>query len=186
MPEVTKDYGKVNEILKKGGVVVLKTDTLYGIIANALDKKTVERVYKIKGRRPDKPFIILVPSVDDIKRYFDVEISNKERELLEKRGITVVLNLRDRRKHRYLHRGTGTLAFRIPSKDKLIELLKKTGFPVVAPSANPEGKKPAVDINEAIRYFGDKIDLYVDEEKAEGKASPIVKVEDGKVIYLRR
>jgi len=115
MPEVTKDYGKVNEILKKGGVVVLKTDTLYGIIAN---------------------------------------------ELLEKRGITVVLNLRDRRKHRYLHRGTGTLAFRIPSKDKLIELLKKTGFPVVAPSANPEGKKPAVDINEAIRYFGDKIDLY--------------------------
>ncbi len=186
MPEITKDYSRAKEVIKKGGVVILKTDTLYGIIANALDRKAVKRVYKIKGRRPDKPFIILVPSVEDIKRFFDVEISDKEREFLEKKGITVVLNLRDRRKHRYLHRGTGTLAFRIPSKNKLIELLREIGFPVIAPSANPEGEKPAVDINEAIRYFGDKIDLYVNEGKVEGKASPIVKVENGKVVYLRR
>ncbi len=186
MPKITKNYKDAAEILKKGGAVVLKTDTLYGILANALNKKTVDRVYKIKKRQPDKPFIILVSSVEQIERFFEVEINEKEREILEKRGITVVLKLKDRRKLRYLHRGTGTLAFRIPAKNKLVKLIEEVGYPLIAPSANPEGKKPAEDVEEAVGYFGDKIDLYVDEGKVKGKASPIVKVENGKVVYLRR
>ncbi len=186
MPKITKDYKKAAEVLKKGGIVILKTDTLYGILANATDKNLVKKVYKIKGRDPKKPFIILVPSVDFIKQFFEVAITEKEKELLEKKGITVVLNLKDKRKLRYLHRGTGTLAFRIPAKEKLIKLIKEVGFPLIAPSANPEGEQPAENVKKAIEYFGDKVDLFVDEGKAVGKPSPIVKVENGKVQYLRK
>ena len=64
----------------------------------------------------------------------------------------------------YLHLGTKTLAFRLPKSAKLQALLKKTG-PLVAPSANPEGKKPAETIAEAKDYFGDKVGMYVSASK---------------------
>lgn len=186
MPLITQTLEDITSFLKEGKLAVIKTDTLYGIVANALDKEAVERLYKIKKRTPTKPFLLLVPSVDFIKKFFDVEISKKERELLEKEGITVILTLKNPDKYKYLHRGTGTLAFRIPAKQNLKDFIKNLGFPIVAPSANPEGKKPAEDIKQAIDYFGDLIDIYVDEGRAKGKPSPIVKVENNKVIYIRK
>ncbi len=186
MPYITKDLKDAYQILRSGKIGVIKTDTLYGIVANALDKDAVEKIYKIKGRTPSKPLLMLVPSVDFIKKFFDVEISDKEKQLLQKEGITVILNLKSPQNFHYLHRGTDTLAFRIPAKPDLKAFIQELGFPVVAPSANPEGRKPAETIQEAVSYFGDQIDIYVDEGVAKGKPSPIVKVKDNEIIYLRR
>ncbi len=136
-------------ILKSGGIGVMPTDTIYGLLGSALDKKTVERIYQVRGRRPDKPLIILIGSLEDLK-LFGIKPKDKTLEILKKYWpgqLSVVLPCAGK-KFKYLHRGTKTLAFRWPKNKWLQNLLKKTG-PLVAPSANPEGRTPAINIIEA-------------------------------------
>ncbi|WP_297473326.1 L-threonylcarbamoyladenylate synthase [Persephonella sp.] len=181
MIKIKKDFDKAVEVIKKGGVIVAPTDTLYGLLADALNKKAVERVYSLKKRSPDKPLIILIPSIDYLS-IFGIKPSSVEEKLLERKGITVVMDIQDS-KYEYLHRGKSSLAFRIPDYKPLIEFIRKVEKPLVAPSANPEGKPPPEDIKKAVEYFGDKVDLYVDKGKKKGLPSTIVKVnKDIKII----
>ncbi|MDO8686599.1 MAG: Sua5/YciO/YrdC/YwlC family protein, partial [Candidatus Berkelbacteria bacterium] len=85
----------------------------------------------------------------------------------------------------YLHRGTKTLAFRIPALEELRDLLIKTG-PLIAPSANLEAKPPSKTIFEAKEYFGDLVDLYIDGGSLDTKASKVVSLhKDGSETILR-
>jgi L-threonylcarbamoyladenylate synthase len=182
MSRIEKDFSKAVKILKKGGVIVAPTDTIYGILADALNEEAVNRIYALKERSPEKPFIILIPDVDYLS-FFGIKPSEKEKKVLEKRGVTVILDLPDER-FEYLHRGKKSLAFRIPDYEELVKFIKKVGKPLVAPSANPEGKKPAENIKEAVDYFQDKIDIYIDKGELKGKPSTIVKF-NGELKILR-
>jgi len=85
----------------------------------------------------------------------------------------------------YLHRGTKTLAFRVPAHASLRELLVKVG-PLIAPSANAEALPPAKSISEAKKYFGNLVDLYLDGDLVTSKASKVIKLhKDGSVAVLR-
>lgn len=153
---------KIIKILQSDGVGILPTDTLYGIVASAFSKKAVERIYKIKGRDENKPFIILISSVKDLEK-FSIDFNVHLLEKFWPGKFSVLLPFKNKlsiNKFKYLHRGTNELAFRLPNKKTLRELLKKTG-PLVAPSANPQGLNPANNIKEAKEYFGDKVDFYV-------------------------
>lgn len=134
---------KITHILKNGGIGILATETLYGLVGSALSKKAVERIYKLKKRTPSKPFIILISNLNDLN-HFNIKINNSIKKFLQKiwpNPVSIILLCHDN-KFEYLHRGTNTLAFRIPDKPDLLELLKQTG-PLVAPSANPEGLSSA-------------------------------------------
>jgi len=88
-------------------------------------------------------------------------------------------------KFAYLHRGTNSLAFRLPAKPELIETLKQTG-PLVAPSANPEGMPPAKTIRKAKAYFGDAADFYYDKGKLTSLPSTLIAVSEGAITVKRR
>ncbi len=172
--------------LRRGGVLVAPTDTLYGVLGNALSRSTVARIERIKGRSREKPFIILLGSVRNLGR-FGVSPSVSERKILDRLWpgkVSVVFQCRGER-FRYLHRGTKTLAFRVPKKKMLTVFLKHVG-PLVAPSANPEGKRPARSIREARNYFGEKVDLYIPGGTLRGKPSTIIMMHSGKVKVLRK
>jgi len=64
---------KIIKILKEGGIGVLPTDTIYGLVGSALNKETVEMIYKIRKREKTKPFIILISSPKDLK-IFEIKI----------------------------------------------------------------------------------------------------------------
>ncbi|WP_333784161.1 L-threonylcarbamoyladenylate synthase [Thermocrinis sp.] len=179
----TKDISKVVKVLEKGGIVCAPTDTIYGLLADATNKEAVERLYEI--RRPSgRPFIVLLPDISYVLK-FDVLITKLSIALLSI-GVTVIFPKRTTIPT-YLTRWRKSIAFRVPAQGVFIKnLLKKFGKPLVAPSANPEGLKPASDIKEAMEYFGDKIDLYVKGAKLTGKPSTIVKLISKKAIKIIR
>jgi len=181
----------ITKNLKRGGIGVLPTDTMYGIVGRALNKKTVERIYVLRKRNPKKPMIILIAHVGDVAR-FGVALDAQTKKILDHvwpGKVSVVLpqsvgNKKLVKKFRYLHRGTRSLAFRLPEPAWLRALLLKTG-PLVAPSANFEGRPPARTVKEAKRYFGDKVQFYVDIGRLASKPSTLVAAERGIIRVLR-
>ncbi|RJQ28552.1 threonylcarbamoyl-AMP synthase [Candidatus Parcubacteria bacterium] len=183
---------EVIETLKRGGVAVIPTDTIYGIVGSALQPATVRRIYKLRKRNPKKPMIVLISSVADLK-LFGAKVDSITRRILRKiwpGKVSVILSLVRSQKSkvmslRYLHRGTNTLAFRMPKPHLLQNLLKKVG-PLVTPSANWEGKLPAKTVREAKRYFKNKVDFYIDGGKLKSLPSTLVIIHDKRVKVLRK
>lgn len=182
---------KVGHLLKSGGVGVIPTDTIYGIVGSALKKDTVERIYKLRSRSPKKPMIVLIGSVSDLKK-FGVRIDTDTKKIISElwaknNPVSVILPVRGKgyaSRFFYLHRGKGSIAFRLPAKKSLREFLKKIG-PLVAPSANLEGEPPAKTIREAKKYFGNRVDFYVDGGETYSKPSRLIKIQKGEIKVLR-
>ena len=173
---MNSDLNFAKASLKRGDIGVLKTDTIYGLVGSALSEKTVKRIYTVRKRNPKKPFIILISSLRDL-RLFGIIPSPRVRAVLKRvwpGPVSVILPCEN--KHfSYLHRGTNSLAFRMPKKAALRQLLKATG-PLVAPSANPEGLPSANSVREAYAYFGGAIDFYVNSGNKKGTPSTIIEI----------
>lgn len=166
---------------------VIPTDTIYGIVTSALDPDLVEKIYKLKKRNTDKPFIILISSISDLEK-FDIKLTEIQKEFLEKNWpnpLSVLLPSAGD-KWKYLHRGSNCLAFRLPKDEELIELLEEFG-PLVAPSANIEGEKPAETIDQAKEYFGNFVNFYIDRGTIKGEPSTLISLnEDATFTVLRQ
>ena len=171
------------ECLQKGGVAILRTDTLYGLVARIDDEQAVEKIYELKGRDYDKPCIVLIPDASHVPAHPD--IINR---LTEKyKGIPTSILVPKSTEPRWITRSQDFVAYRIPQDANLRSLLRQTG-PLIAPSANPQGLPPAKNIQEAQKYFGQSVDVYLDggEVSSEIVASQLIQVNtDGSEIKLR-
>ncbi len=169
-------------LLKLNQIAIIRTDTLYGLVARISDKEAVEKVYQLKSRDFTKQCIVLVPNkeaigvhgylVDDISKNYNGAVTVVVPKTSEPEWIT---------------RGGDTVAYRIPKSKELQELLLETG-PLIAPSANPQGFPPARTIAEAKAYFGDRVDIYKDsgEVPVEMLPSTLIEVmENGEQVVLR-
>lgn len=143
--------------------------------------------------------IILIGDVRDLAR-FGVRPSATEKKILARLWpgkVSVILPLAQSasgkhartcdyiKKFSYLHRGTKALAFRLPEPKWLRAFLRKTG-PLVAPSANTEGRPPALTVAEAKKYFGDRVKFYVDAGRRVSKPSTLVGIRNGQLTVLRK
>jgi len=134
--------------LKRGGLVIYPTDTLYGLGCNALDKSAVERLSKAKRRPASNPLPIAVNGIEMMKQY--AEISDTAERLVKAflpGALTVVLkkkNLPD-----ILTAGLPEVGIRIPKSDIALRLVELLGVPITATSANISGNAPPVSAEEA-------------------------------------
>ena len=170
--------------LGSGGLAVARTDTVYGILASAGSQAAVERIYQIKGRDSHKALIVLVASPSDIPG-LTPELLKQYQSLSTERPTSLIVAKTNQPD--WLTRGGDSLAYRLPALKELRQLIEATG-PLVAPSANPQSLPTADNIDRAIEYFGDKIDIYVDggQVPAETKPSQLVKIVDEQISFLRR
>jgi L-threonylcarbamoyladenylate synthase len=162
--------------IKSGAIGVMPTDTIYGLVGGAFSQKAVARIYRLRRRPPNKPFIVLISSILDLRK-FGIRLSKRQNYFLKKvwpGPVSVILSCPSK-KFFYLHRGKNSIAFRLPKKKWLRRFLKKTG-PVVAPSANIAGLPPAETITEAKKYFGDKVDFYLNGGKLANLPSVLVEI----------
>lgn len=149
---------EVAKIIKDGGVVISPTDTVYGILANVFNADAVFRIYKIKGREKDKPFLILLENEKDLKLFSDMPIP----EIVKKNipgELTFIMPLAKNLKYNFDFLKS-TVAIRIPKDDYMRLILKETP-PIVAPSANLSGEGVIYDGDKIVEIFKDKVDLIV-------------------------
>lgn len=149
---------EVAKIIKDGGVVISPTDTVYGILANVFNADAVCRIYKIKGREKDKPFLILLENEKDLKLFSDMPIP----EIVKKNipgELTFIMPLAKNLKYNFDFLKS-TVAIRIPKDDYMRLILKETP-PIVAPSANLSGEGVIYDGNKIVEIFKYKVDLIV-------------------------
>ncbi|MGM0438886.1 MAG: L-threonylcarbamoyladenylate synthase [Patescibacteria group bacterium] len=171
---------EVVECIQSNEIGIIPTDTIYGVVASALSPRIVEKVYTVKERDRKKPMIVLVGAERDITDYFSIDYPKKLDKVWPAK-LSVILPCK---KFPHIHRGNKTIAFRVPDKKDLRELLIKTG-PIVAPSANPQGREPANNIRQAKKYFGEEVDFYVDQGTKKSKPSTLVNYNKGEFEILR-
>lgn len=178
--------------LKNSGVGVMPTDTIYGLVGQALKPKTVERIYRLKKRRGDVPFIIIISDIEDLK-LFDIKPTPPVKNILNKlwpNPVSIILPLSTKnkdqiKKFRYLHRGKNSLSFRLPKNKKIQNLIKQTG-PLIATSANIHGEPPAETISKAKKYFDKNVDFYLNAGKLKSPPSTLISICGAKTEVIRQ
>ncbi len=172
---------EVAGLIKQGKVGVIPTDTVYGLCAKASDVQAVKKMYDLKARE-NKPGTLIAADIDQlvvlgIKRRYLTPVEN-----YWPSAISIVIPTGFTLDH--LHLGKMSLAIRIPGSHKLQNLLKQTG-PLITTSANMPGEPPAKTIDQAQKYFGDKVDFYGDGGTLNGQSSTIIQVIDDAVTVIR-
>lgn len=147
------------EILKAGGLVAFPTETVYGLGANALDEVAAGKVYTAKGRPSDNPMIVHIARASDIGQLTPI-LTSKVIRLIDcfwPGPLTLVLPKSDH-VPKVTTGGLDTVAIRMPDDPVAIELIKKAGFPVAAPSANLSGKPSPTKGSHVVADLEGKID----------------------------
>lgn len=176
------DFEIITSALRSGGIAVVRTDTIYGIIACADNERAVEKVYKAKQRDLTKQCIVLLADSADVPLYADIIDHYSAHSDIPTSVIVPASG-----EPAWLLRGGTSMAYRVVRDEFLSRVVAAVG-PVIAPSANPESLPPARTIEQARAYFGDIVDAYIDggEVSEVTHASRIIQVDsDGSVAQIR-
>lgn len=137
---------KVGKIIKKGGVIICPTDTVYGLVCDATNKKAVDEVFKIKKRPKSKPLPIFVKDLKMAKEL--AGINNDQEKFLEKvwpGAVTAILKSQKQKNK--------TIGLRIPNYKLLLDLVKQLNRPLTGTSANISGQPATTKIKEVLKQF---------------------------------
>lgn len=173
------DYIKeAAEIIKSGGLVIIPTETVYGIAANMLNAKTIERLYEIKGRPKEKRFSLHIDAKEKINHYAS-NIPVVAWKLIDKfwpGPLTVILKSKDK----------DTIGIRMPDDEIALRVIALSGVPVVCPSANLSGNPAPVDFNKAIKDLKESVDFAIDTGKTKlAQESTVVDLTETPLRILR-
>jgi len=148
--------------LDRPELVVLPTDTVYGIGANAFNPKAVEALLEAKGRDRTSPPPVLIPKVETLSALAaDLPlVANQLASAFWPGALTMVLKAQ-RSLEWDLGETKGTVALRVPDHKITLALLEDVG-PLAVSSANLTGEPAAVNVQQAVDYFGDKVSVYLD------------------------
>ncbi len=160
------DFEKLNEpakALAEGALVAFPTETVYGLGANALDGKSVKKIYLAKGRPSDNPLIVHVASEKDVYQLAETVPDNAKKilDILCPGPVTIILKKSDLVPD-VVTAGGKTVAIRFPENEIARELIKKSGVPVAAPSANLSGRPSPTTAAHVAEDLADKIDYIID------------------------
>lgn len=151
------------DIIKSGGLVAVPTETVYGLAGNGLDEKAVERIYEVKGRPAIKPLSLMVPDKSAMGKYCE-DVPDAAFALADRfwpGPLTIVLKSKDIVPD-IVRAGGSTVGLRCPDHPKTLELLKLTGLPLAAPSANPSDMPSPKTAGEVMAYFDGSIEAVID------------------------
>ena len=178
-------YSQALNALNDHRVIAFPTETVFGLGVFYDDKEAYELLNKIKQRREDKPYTMMLSKVEDIEKY--AFINEKYHKLIEKfmpGSLTILVKSKENVPN-YVTHNTGVIGIRIPSNKEALELLEFIKKPILVPSANRADQKPALNEAEIKAIFKDEISVIVPGKISSGEPSTIIDL-TGDVIKLIR
>ncbi|MEK7580929.1 MAG: L-threonylcarbamoyladenylate synthase [Patescibacteria group bacterium] len=169
------EINKASAILKKGGVIIFPTDTVYGIGCIFNNVKAISRIRKIKNS--DQYFPILISSAKQVKKI--AYINPKAASLMKKYwpgALTLILAAKDGSK----------IGFRMPDSPLVLKLIEKVGCPIVGTSANFHGTKPPKEYEDLDAYSLKAVDYALKGDCLQKQESTVVDTTTGPVTVLRQ
>ncbi|HFI0106342.1 TPA: L-threonylcarbamoyladenylate synthase [Streptococcus suis] len=177
---------KLRTILENGGAVVLPTETVYGLFAQALNEDAVNRVYQLKQRPRDKAMNLNVSNLNDI--YFFSQNPPHYLEKLYNRfmpgPLTIILKANTNVPF-WVNSGLDTVGFRLPKHEKTLRLIRETG-PLIGPSANVSGQESGKEFTKLLSQFSEKLEGIADDKALTGIDSTILDLSGPKARILRQ
>lgn len=184
-----EDMAQALEVLKKGGIILYPTDTIWGIGCDATNEEAVKKIYDLKQRSDAKSMLVLVGSEGELQR--NVEEVPEAAWMLIETAVNPITIIYDRPKGiaRNLLAGDGSAGIRITSEVFSRTLCNRLRHPIVSTSANISGKKTPVtfsEIDEDIKKGVDYIVRFRQNDISRHKSSNIIKVSDSGIIKIIR
>ena len=184
---MAKEIAEAAQIIKNGGLVIFPTETVYGVGANGLDEKAVANIFKAKGRKTDNPLILHISDYNMLNE-IAADIKPLEHKLMDAfwpGPLTIILHKKSIVPN-IVSACLDTVGIRMPSNKIAQELIKLSGVPIAAPSANISGKPSGTNISDIKDEFENKVDYFIDGGDTEvGLESTVVIVIDDTIHILR-
>ena len=172
------EAARAGEMLRRGGLVVFPTETVYGLGANAFDAAACRRIFAAKGRPPDNPLIVHLTELGEL-RWAAREVPPLALLLLERfsPGPFTVILPRSQRLPAVVTAGLDTVALRIPSSPIARAVIRASGVPIAAPSANRSGRPSPTDYQSAVEQMWGRVEAVMRGPACEvGLESTIVRI----------
>ncbi|HEL1662175.1 TPA: threonylcarbamoyl-AMP synthase [Streptococcus suis] len=177
---------KLRTILENGGAVILPTETVYGLFAQALNEDAVNRVYQLKQRPRDKAMNLNVSNLNDI--YFFSQNTPHYLEKLYNRfmpgPLTIILKANEKVPF-WVNSGLDTVGFRLPNHAQTLRLISETG-PLIGPSANISGNESGKKFSDIQAQFSVDLPGIEDDQALTGIDSTILDLSGQKARILRQ
>ena len=177
---------KIEKTLAAGGAVVLPTETVYGLFAQALNEEAVERVYELKRRPRDKALNLNVASLEEIYAFSKNQPTYLDQlyQAFLPGPLTIILQANDR-VPAWINSGMETVGFRIPNHPVTLDLIRKYG-PLIGPSANLSGKVSGTSFQQIVMDFQEQVSGVEDDAALTGQDSTILDLSGEKALILRQ
>ena len=174
-------------IIKNGGLVAFPTETVYGLGADALNAEAVKKIYLAKGRPSDNPLILHVAEFNQVHELVEV---NEAAEILMQKFWPAPLTLVMKAKEiipSVTRGGLETAAVRMPNNPVALALIKASGTPIAAPSANLSGRPSPTDFGSVFADMDGRIEMILDGGSVEvGIESTVIDITNPKKVLMLR
>lgn len=184
--ELSKEIEIAKEKLLNHGIVAFPTETVMGLGVVFDDFEAYQKLNNVKRRPEDKPYTMMVKSTSEIQKYAVInEVTQRVIDSFMPGSITILVSVKENSVPNYVTHNTNVIGIRVPTNKEAIELLNKIDLPLLVPSANRSGEKPAVNSEEVKMIFGSEIDAIISGESQKERPSTIIDLTGEEVKMVR-
>ena len=182
---LTEEYRLAKEQLDKSQVVAFPTETVMGLGIYFDDQKAYQLLNEIKNRPEDKPYTLMLGDVMDIEKYAYLSIRDLQIVKVFVPGPVTLLLKAKENVPGYVTHDTGVIGVRVPAMPLVCDFINYCEKPLLVPSANKSGEKPALTSLEVRQIFGDEIAYIFDSDSLRQSPSTIIDLTSEQVKILR-
>ena len=180
-----QELDEAAELLREGKVIAFPTETVFGLGVIFDNKDAYDELVKVKRRPPAKPFTLMLADKEDVEKYAELnQVSRAIVNELMPGQITIITKAKPGLPS-WCVSDIGYVGIRIPDHNLIRDLIRKTGKPLLVPSANKSGEAPGVSTYDVVEAFGTEISAVIDGQTISHQPSTIVLIEDEHTNIIR-
>ena len=175
------------DVLNGGGIILYPTETIWAIGCKSILKNSVKKVYDIKKRPYIMPLINLIDDINNISNYVE-DLNSEDFDLINKNDSPpTVIYPNCKSKYRFLANDLNEISFRVTPINELKEIINQLDSPIISSSANINGGKFPESLDNISKSIINSVDLILNfEVESSGIPSEVIKINKGKIEYLRK